>query len=146
MTTEQRVKRLERSNLGLAVALVVAIGAGAAQKAPRDLRAEKLTITDPQGRARVVIRASDRYAGLWVFDTAMNQTLTLGTTDTNASRLALYEPGKDHERVEVALQPGGTAEVAVADPNGRGVRMAASDQFRPVVEFRSGERITHAVP
>ena len=116
---ERRVRRLERWNGVLVVALVVAGGALGWRRAPADVvRADRIEVLDAQGRARMVLEAGEAGPTLEVLDVAGVARATLGD---DAEGTALYlRDGDGTTRVGVAQFAHGGGGFALHGPEAKG--------------------------
>ena len=116
---ERRVRRLERWNGVLLLALVVVGGSLGWRRVPSDVvRADRIEIVDAQGRARIVLDAGGAGPTLEVLDVAGVARATLGD---DADGTALYlRDGDGTTRVGVAQFAHGGGGFALHGPEAKG--------------------------
>ena len=130
MTIEQRMEHLEfeieRLNLRnrrwrrlactMAVLIVASVGIGAAQMNEDELTLRKLVIQDEEGRDRIVLKTSERGAGIVHLDANGKMRIS---SDTNANGLAftsLYDANGE-VRISTMIVVG-LAKTSLSDANG----------------------------
>lgn len=144
---ERRVRRLERLNLGLAMALAATgvVLLTAAASPPETVRATRFELVDDTGRVRAELRSTAEGTGLYVMDEEGTDRASLLY---NQEETAMYLRDQAGDiRVGAAQYAHGGGGFALHGEEARGATVLYMNDFRGSLRmFDTEGRITYQVP